>query len=280
MRLKKSYFLILTIFIGLASCQKSENTIGYNYGTKNDSAAFYFNKGWIAIMDHGKWMDSEKYYRKAVEFDSDFILGKSLVARITNNLHERIAIQKELEDKIVVLEEDNKLLLEVYLASIRSMNKRGQGLKPNPVDSKNRTNLSEQNFRKFLKKHPNENYIKAEYIEVLHRKYDAKTALDSLYLLATEAQLKVPFYIYYNATLEAEMSNYERALQLSEELKKSLNNPMMPNQYLLLADIYYQMDSIKQAKFMIEKVVSLDPKHLIGQGLRKKIYAKINEKGN
>lgn len=275
MRFKKIYFLFLSILVGFAACQKTESSVDYNYGTKSDSALYYFNKGWISIMDEGKWIDSEKFYRKAVAFDPNFILGKSLVGRITQNLHERIAIQKELEDKIVTVDEDSKLLLQVYLASIRSMNKRGQGLKSKPDDSKNRLDLSEKNFRSFLKKHPNEDYIKAEYIEVLHRKYGAKTALDSLYLLATERQLKLPFYIHYNATLEAEMGDFERALQLAEDLKSSLNNPMSPNQYLILADIYYRMDSIKQAKFMIEKVVSLDPKHLIGQGLRKKIYAKL-----
>tara|TARA_R110002073_G_scaffold89852_7_gene212551 strand:- start:16015 stop:16857 length:843 start_codon:yes stop_codon:yes gene_type:complete len=275
MNLKKIHFLFLSILIGFAACQKNEPSVEYNYGTKSDSALYYFNKGWVSIMDEGRWMDSEKFYRKAVEFDPNFIIGKSLVGRITQNLHERIAIQKELEDKIVTLDEDSKLLLQVYLASIRSMNKSGQGLGSNPSDSKNRIDLSEKNFRSFLKKHPNEDYIKAEYIEVLHRKYGAKTALDSMYLLATERQLKLPFYIHYNATIEAELGNFERALQLSDDLKNSLNNPMMPNQYLILADIYYRMDSLKQARFMIEKVVSLDPKHIIGQGLRKSIYAKL-----
>jgi len=274
MRFKKIHFLFLSILIGFTACQKNEPSVTYNYGTKIDSALYYFNKGWVSIMDEGRWMDSEKFYRKAVTFDDDFILGKSLVGRITQNLYERIAIQKELEDKIVTLDEDSKLLLQVYLANIRSMNKRGQGLRLKPSDSKNRLDLSERNFRSFLKKHPNEDYIKAEYIEVLHRKYGAKTALDSMYLLATERQLKLPFYIHYNATIETELGNFERALELADDLKNSLNNPMAPNQYLILADIYYQMDSIRQAKFMIEKVVSLDPKHLIALALKEKIYKK------
>ena len=275
MTLKKFSLSIFVVLITFSSCQKKEALPAYSYGTKNDSAYFYFNKGWVAIMDDGRWTDSEKYFRKAVEFDNDFIIGKSLVGRVTQNLHERIAIEKELEDKIVTLDEDTKWLLEVYLGSIRSLNKRGQGLKVDNNESKSRLSLSEKNFRKFLKKHPEEDYIKAEYIEVLHSIYGAKTALDSLYLLANERQLKLPFYIHYNATLENEIGNYNRALQLTDDLKKALNDPMAPNQYLSYANIYYQMDSLHQAKFMIEKVVSLDPKHIIGQGLRKKIYTKI-----
>ena len=276
MNSKRFYLLIICAIIGFSSCVKKEPLFEYNYGTQNDSAMYYFNKGWVAIMDHGKWMDSEKYYRKALEFDPDFVIGRSLIGRITQNLHERIAIQKELNSKITILKnEDEKSLLQVYLSSIRLMNVRGQGLKVTPEDAKNHYRISETHFRNFVKKHPKEDYVKAEYIEILHRNHGPKIALDSLYYLSNERQLKIPFYIYYKAELEAEMGNFEKALQTAEELKVALNDPSIPSQYMLLASIHYKMNELKKAKFMIEKVVALDPKHQIGQNLRKRIYDKL-----
>lgn len=74
MKLSQHIWVFAFIAIGFTACQKGEHSFNYDYGAKNDSAVYYFNKGWVAIMDEGRWIDAEKSYRKAVAVDQDFLL--------------------------------------------------------------------------------------------------------------------------------------------------------------------------------------------------------------
>ena len=67
--------------------------------------------------------------------------------------------------------------------------------------------------------YPEESYIKAEYIEVLHAAYGAQVAIDSLQKLATQKEIKeVAFFKSYLASLEAELGNYDAALSYVDEV--------------------------------------------------------------
>jgi len=103
--------------------------------------------------------------------------------------------------------------------SIQAFNNRDKGIKNSPEFNANRKQLAASNFRKFIKKYPDDSYVKAEYIEWLHFIHGPKTALDSLKSLATENQKKLGFYISYAASLELELREIEEAMVLSKDLK-------------------------------------------------------------
>ena len=86
----------------------------FKYGTENDSARFYYLKGFHEILDNGRWTASEKSYRKALEFDSSYVLGKVLVGRITRNLEEREQLLQELlKEKEITEDEERRAQDEV-----------------------------------------------------------------------------------------------------------------------------------------------------------------------
>ena len=76
--LKNQFQTIVALcFLAFSCQQKPDNTPtdskeSFNYGSKNDSALAYFNRGWLQIMDNGQWTLAEKSFRKAVEIDPDF----------------------------------------------------------------------------------------------------------------------------------------------------------------------------------------------------------------
>lgn len=271
---RKKFSLISIIFL-FASCNKISQTPRFNFGAENDSALFYYNKGWEHIMDYGEWTKSEEAYRKALTFDQDFILGKGIVGKITTNLEERQSILKELEDKKELISEDERLLLDDLLLVLELMNARDQNIKLAPEFYENFYQSAEKGMRTFIHKYPHENYIKAEYIEVLHANYGAQLALDSIGVLATPKQKKLPFFISYSAFLESELGNHQKAMQKANELKEVINNDSTPAIYYTLAQLYFDVDSLILAKRNIEKAIELDPKHQLAFRVRKRINQKL-----
>ncbi|SEK37215.1 Tetratricopeptide repeat-containing protein [Maribacter orientalis] len=279
--MKIRYFFPLLLFIAITSCkQKVHNQITsqkeYNYGTQNDSALFHFNKGWEYIMDYGQWSLSENAFRKAVAFDSSFVIGKSLVGKISDDLNERIRLLNEINLEKSKENKDNQLLLEVTLATLELFNARDQKQKLETNFYSNFKKIAENNYREFIHKYPNETFIKAEYIEILQSNYGSKIALDSLHLLTTEKQKEIPFFISYAATLESDLGNYKKALLIADEFNTKINNKNIPQPYVLYASIYLKMDSLSLAKSQIEKALELDPKHVFAQRFKNEIDSKLN----
>tara|TARA_R110000765_G_scaffold4496_2_gene14114 strand:- start:2226 stop:3083 length:858 start_codon:yes stop_codon:yes gene_type:complete len=279
--MKIRYFFPLLLFIAITSCkQKVHNQITsqkeYNYGTQNDSALFHFNNGWEYIMDYGQWSLSENAFRKAVAFDSSFVIGKSLVGKISDDLNERIRLLNEINLEKSKESKDNQLLLEVTLATLELFNARDQKQKLETNFYSNLKKIAENNYKKFIHKYPNETYIKAEYIEILQSNYGSKIALDSLHLLTTEKQKEIPFFISYAATLESDLGNYKKALLIADEFNTKINNKNIPQPYVLYASIYLKMDSLSLAKSQIEKALELDPKHVFAQRFKNEIDSKLN----
>jgi tetratricopeptide (TPR) repeat protein len=279
--MKIKYLIPLLFLIAIPSCKqkvhnKETSQKDYSYGTQNDSALFHHNKGWEYIMDYGQWTLSEKAFRKAVAFDSTFVIGKSLVGKITGDLNERIRLLNEINLEKSKASRDDQLLLEVTLATIELFNSRDQNQKLEPDFYSNFKKIAENNYRDFIHKHPNESYIKAEYIEVLQSNYGSKIALDSLHLLTTSKQKEIPFFISYAATLESDLGNYKKALLIADAFKTKINNTNIPQPYVLYASIYLKMGSLSVAKAQIEKALKLDPKHVFAQRFKNEIDRKLN----
>ena len=226
-------------------------------------------------MDNGQWTLAEESFRKAVEIDPDFLIGQSLVGRITQDLDERKEILNLIEQSQQGLDGDEKLLLDVYVSSLGLLNARDQKQKITPDRISAHYSLSEKNFRKFVHRHPKESYIKAEYVEVLHANYDADQAIDSLDDLASSDQKDLPFFIGYKATMLAETGRFNPALSSAKKLEDFVNDPAMPAPYVVFAAVYSSMDSLVRAKKYIDKAVVLDPNHLIAISLKKELEGKI-----
>lgn len=271
-------FMLSCCFIFIFSCQKKHISNRFNFGTENDSALFYYNKGWAYILDTGEWAKSEEAYRKAMTFDPEFVLGKGIVGKITTNLEERLAIYNELETKKASFTPDERLLLDDLILVLKLFNSRDQGIKLDADFYKNFYESSEKSMRTFIHKYPHESYIKAEYIEVLHANHGAQTALDSIDALTTPEQKTVPFYISYVATLETELRNYEKALEKAVQLEKVIGNNNAPAIYYTYAQIYLAMDSLDLAKSNIEKAIQLDTKHQLAYRVQKVIDQKLLER--
>jgi hypothetical protein len=274
-------FLILSSFfviIFLFSCKKKNTTQRYNFGTENDSALFYYNRGWEYILDYGQWTLSEESYRKAMTFDPEFVLGKGIVGKITTNLDERKAILKKLEAKNEHVTADERLLLDDLLLILQLMNARDTGITLPPEFFNKFYTSAEKNMRTFIHKYPHESYIKAEYIEVLHANYGAQTALDSIQVLTTSKQKSLPFFISYAATLESELGHFKNAMAKANKLKNIINNDKAPAIYFTYAQLFLDMDSLDLAKKNIEKTIQLDIKHQLAYRVKARIDKKLLEK--
>lgn len=260
------------------SCTSKKESVTFDYGTKNDSALFYFHKGWEHIMDKGQWTLSEEAFRKAISYDSDFLIGQSLVGRISGDLEERLVIKELLTSRKETLTADERLLLDVYLLNIEIMNARSQSSEKIGTIIKDFRALSEENYRTFVHRFPKESYIKAEYIEVLHAKYGAQQTLDSLHVLTSQKELdEIPFFKSYSASLEAALGNYKQALSYANQVSEMSKGEAIANPQVVFADVYFKMDSLRLAKKHIDKAVTLDAKHMIAQGLKSTIEKSLNE---
>ena len=151
-------FMMKTLFLTgwiilLFSCKQKVNNQPYNYGSQSDSAVYHFNKGWEQIMDYGQWTLSEESFRKAVELDPDFLIGKSLVGKISRDLDERVRLLNEINEEKKHATKDNQLLLEITLATLELMNARDQKINLEPEFITHFGNLGETNYRKFIHKY-------------------------------------------------------------------------------------------------------------------------------
>jgi len=76
---------------------------------------FYYQLGWRQIMDEGNYGPAEVSYRRALQFDPKFQLGKSVLARLTPNLEERLRLFEEIQQEKITITGDERLILDVYI---------------------------------------------------------------------------------------------------------------------------------------------------------------------
>ena len=168
--------LLVMVVLAFYACSSPQP---YDYGTESDSARYYFQLGWQEILDNGRWTESEATFRKAVELDPEWLLGKSLVGRITRDAAEKQQLLKDLQLNMTQAGPDERKLLEVNMLSIAASVNRDRGTSNTAEFNKIRREIAEKNFGAFARKYPEDNYFKAEYIEFLHANHGAQTALDS-----------------------------------------------------------------------------------------------------
>ncbi len=242
-----------------------------DFGARHDSASYYFNQGWVNIMDYGLWDVSEQAFRTAITFDTHFLLGHALVGRISSNLEERTEIYTALKQSAKLPNTHFQLLLDLYLNSIERMNARETQEFISAETKQKMRQQSMDNMGAFIRHYPNAHYIKAEYIETIHANQNPQAALDSMQQLMTATEYTIPFFIGYQAVLHSELGDYTTALNYAENLAETVNPELAPAPHVVYAQIYFHMKQYNSAYASILKAVQLDPKHLIAQGLKSQI---------
>jgi tetratricopeptide (TPR) repeat protein len=275
----KNIFFILSLCCLLYSCGQSDVAIDSLYSTSSDSTLYYYQKGWQQIMDQGFYGPAEVSYRKALEFDPDFLVGKSVLARLTTDLEERLQLFEELEAQKGQITGDERLILDVYIALTEFTNIREQEPDKAPEYLQKALRLADANFRQIVPKYPNEVYLKAEYIEILHSLQGPKASLDSLNALTTDQQKDNPFLLGYAAGLNAELGNYQMALVQANRLSHMTQDSLIPKPYVVYADIHYKWrENLELAKQMADRAVKLDPRNLDASRLKAKIEEALDNK--
>lgn len=269
------YFAVLAIFYSCTEQSTFEHPIYKSIA--NDSALYYYELGWKQIMDEGNYGQAEISYRKVLAHDPDFLIGKSVLGRLTLDTEERLKIYAEIQGQKETITGDERLILDAYTALVDYTNAREQGV---PELQEKRTitfRLVKDNLRTIVHKYPKEVYMKAEYIEFLHSAYGPENALDSLAVLTNSAQKENPFLLGYQASMLAEMGEFDKALEKAKHLKEKTIDTDIPKPYAVYADVYFQMDSLQLARSNAVKANELDPRNLDASRLLEKITKKLKD---
>lgn len=265
--------MIVFLLVSLHTAQAQQLKLS----TSSDSAMHYYHEGWRQVMDVGNYSQSEIAYRKMMDFDPDFLIGLSLLGRITKDLTERQQIEKQLAKRKGELNGDERILLNTFIELVKLTNLR----ESNPDDAKLQMERAfktgEQNLGHLVHRYPDEIYYKAEYIEVLHHNHGPQTALDTLYTLASYKQQNKPFLLGYAASLEAEAGHYEKALSKAD-LLSTIMDKQSPKPFVVHGDIYYKMGNFDEASDCVKKALKLDPGNLDAQRLMAKVNNELNKK--
>jgi tetratricopeptide (TPR) repeat protein len=261
----------LILFASLTFCCNNLAAQRLSLSTQSDSAIYYYYEGWRQVMDEGDYTASEKMYRKMMTFDPDFLVGLSLLGRITRSLNERQEIEQTLETRKQEVQSDERLLLDNYIGLVKVTNLR----EVDPEKAKDQLQIafatSEKNLKIIVRKYPDEIYYRAEYIEVLQHNYGPRQALDTLYHLLSPQQQNEPFLLGYAANMEAESGNYKVALLKADLLAANFKDKQSPKPYVVYGDIYFKMKKYKKADKFIQQGLKLDPGNIDAQRLENKI---------
>jgi len=279
----KLIFFIPLILI-LTSCQQDgqapENST-LPLTTTSDSTRHYYHQGWKEIMDEGHYGPSEATYRKALEYDPDFLLGKATLGRLTLDTTERRRIERELEDAGQDLPEDERDLLGLYTDFVRFTNMRDHS--PAAAYEMLRKVLpgGQDILGRLVHKYPEEVYLKCEYVELINSNHGPERALDSLAVLTKERHTDNPFLMGFKAGLLAETGQHEDALAAANELSVMLDrDDDWPKPQAVYADVYFAMGSLQLAKQHADRAVELDSRNLDASRLQTRIETAIEGRVN
>lgn len=267
--------LVIACIVFLSCTTKTDEKL-VKYTTTVDSTLFYYKKGWQQIMDFGDYAAAEISYRKALEYDPEFLVGQSVLARLTLDLDERLALHQAIEEQKHKIQGDERLILDVYQALTKYTNLRDQNSPETKNALQEALNMGEYNFRIIVHAYPEEVYLKSEYIEMLHSQYGAEQSLDSLNKLVTISQQNNPFLLGYKAILTAETENFQEALKYAQQLEAQLKDLQVAKPHAILADIYFKMEDYSNAKVHVDKAFTIDPRNLDASRLKEKIDSKLN----
>lgn len=281
------FFFYFSIGLFLAwlflACEKEIPENKHPYHTVSSEALFLYRLGWQQIMDEGFYAKAETSYQKALIHDPDFLVAKSVYARLILDNAEREKLYREVEAKKIRLNPDERLLIDVYQALVNYTNLR-ESRHPNARDSLQKAlKLGEKNFGLLLKDYPDEVHIKAEYIEIIHSLYGDQAALDTLNSITQGKQRLNPFLRGYAAGLLANLGHFTRANQKADSLLKFFEGLKVPKPHVVKAEVLFEQKKWEEAAHYVETAYRLDHRNLDASRLRNRVQDSLrawkNKKG-
>lgn len=263
------FFLVLP-FLSLAQAPV------FDYGTKSIEARIAYQTGWEQILDLGQWTKAEESFRKAAALDPDFKLAWSQVGRISNDPVERASIYTKLKNALGDSSWESKLL-EVYMGSLQLIDARDRGQAIQPEQVKQFYEVSLTNFSTLRESFPDEPYINAEYIEVIHGIYGAKAALDSMELQGNSGRKTSPFLASYTSQMWAELKDFKKANEALAALKAQFSDSDLPIIYFTEATLYFEEGELVEAEKLIDRTLFADPKHTLAKRSKKRISEELKK---
>jgi len=245
------------------------------YSTGSDSTRFYYQLGWQQILDEGYYGPAEVSYRKALSFDTSFLLGQSVLARLTLDTAERRSLYESVKAGRSLLQGAEGQLLDVFTALTDYTILRAEDPEAAQAKRADVLLLAEEKLREIRRYNPNITYIESEYIEFLHANHGAALALDSLDIFRKESKRDNPFLAGYKAQLLAELGRFDEALLIAEDLASYYQLLQVPKPAVVFAHLYFGMDSLTTAQYYIDQAVALDDRNLEATRLQTQIETAI-----
>ncbi len=244
-----------------------------SYSTGSDSTRYYYDLGWQQILDEGYYGPAEVSYRKALSFDTSFLLGQSVLARLTLDTTERRSLYESIKNGRSLLQGAEGQLLDVFTALTDYTIRRAEDREAAKAKRAGVLLLAEETLRGIRKQNPHITYIESEYIEFLHANHGAALALDSLVIFRKESKRDNPFLVGYQAQLLAELGRFDEALSIARDLESYYQLLQVPKPAVVFAHLYFGMDSLSTAKYYIDQAVALDDRNLEATRLQTEIEA-------
>ncbi len=270
------FIICIVLSVGVSVMGSAEEGGHYDYGGASPEALEAYHQGWHEILVNGRWSEAEKLFRKSVELDPDFIMGKALVGRISGDVQERRTILTDIRANLDRVDADGRLILDIFLMNIEAAIARADGRSMPEGFPEKRAKLALKNFKTFSDKYPADHGILIEYFEWQHAVEGANAALRALNGYQKENGSPTPFMTFFAGSLYAELGQHDRALLSANVFEKVISNPDFPQPYYLYAQVYRASGRLHEAKKVIDKAVALGPQHLIAVGLQAQIDATLN----
>lgn len=256
--MKSIHILLLVIFVGLSSALAQRLPLS----TTNDSAKYYYDKGWDEVMNNGNYSASEVAFRKMYAFDSSFVLGKALLGRISDDAAEQVRLIAEIDSNIGRTHRDERLLVDLYSTLVKR--RVGQST----LERHQLHDLALGHLGTVCRTYTDDTYYFAEYIEWINAANGSQGALDSIGRLASDLHQQMPFIIGYKVALHAELKQFDLAEVYLRQLENQLEEKPVPKVAAVKAGLLMQQNKPDQAKYYIDRALALDPKNLDVQQLK------------
>ncbi len=260
-----SAIILLLYGLSMVGCKEVTNpepSTHLVYTTDIDSARYYYDLGWLQIMDQGFYGPSELSYRSSLAHDPQFLLSAATLARLTLDLEERKKLLQVIIDHKEAIPGNERLILDVYQSFIELTNARQENHPKMDSIRANALDLALNNFGAVVRVLPEESYLFAEYIEIIHALQGPQQAIDSLsYYIAAGHQSNI-FLDGYRASMLSELDQYAEAMKIADKIAQKLPLDIYPKPNAVYADIYYQSKEYRQALPYALRGNDLDPRNL------------------
>ena len=247
----------------------------YDFGTRNETAQQHYRRGWIEILQYGRWAEAERQYRLAVAADPGFLIAKSVLGRITSSRSERAQLYSDVESRSDLVDEAGQLLLRTYQRTLELFELRESG---HPIPEGFREDMAaiaERDYAQFLKHYPDEYSVNIEYIEWVHARRGPAAALEEVDRLNARDVGRLSFS-YFPAYFHAELGNFEVAHELAQDFARAMDETA-PQPHYLRAFIAFKEGDLLRAQHDVERALGLDGRHLLAERLRAQIEAALRD---